>query len=191
MTMRTFIALPVPDEIADHLSRLHQSVPREAGRITWVGADAIHVTCTFLGEVEEDRITPIGAALERVASGIAPYEMSLDGVGAFPGFRRARVVWAGLEKGEEETTAFKLQLDEALEPLGFAAERRPFHPHITLGRVRQPGRTGLLEHAAAEWILPYEHWLCREAVLYRSELTRHGAIYTDLVRAPLLGRTDG
>jgi len=116
--------------------------------------------------------------------------MSLDGVGAFPGFRKARVVWVGLEKGEKEAATFKLRLDEALEPLGFAPERRPFHPHITLGRVRQSGRPGLLEHAAAEWILPYEHWLCREAVLYRSELTRHGAIYTDLVRAPLQGKKD-
>ena len=116
MTMRTFIALPVPDEIADHLSRLHQSVPREAGRITWVGADAIHVTCTFLGEVEEDRITPIGAALERVASGIAPYEMSLDGVGAFPGFRRARVGWAGLEKGEEETCSWMRRWSRSYSP---------------------------------------------------------------------------
>lgn len=188
MTFRCFIALPVPEEIARHLARLHRSVPHEAGRITWVKAGAIHLTCVFLGAVEEELIDPVRSALEEAAAGIEPFETDLDGVGAFPRFDRPRVVWVALGKGAGEAVLLKKRIDRALEPLGFEPDRKRYYPHITLGRVRSQGRRGALERAAAEWILPYEHWMSREVVLYRSELTREGPIYTSLARVSLAGK---
>jgi 2'-5' RNA ligase len=185
MSIRSFIALPVPPEVAEHLARLNASVPHEAGRITWVKAPAIHLTCIFLGEIDEARVDSIADALREAAAAAEPFETNLDGIGAYPSFERPRVVWAGIASGAEEARMLKEGIDRALEPLGFEPDRRDYHPHITLGRVKQLGQKRVLEHAAADWVLPFEHWMTREVILFRSDLTREGPIYTPLVRAPL------
>jgi 2'-5' RNA ligase len=185
VTIRSFVALPVPAEVAEHLARLHETVPGDAGRVTWVKAVAIHLTFVFLGDIEEELIIPIREALEAAASGTDPFETSLGAVGAFPNLRRPRVIWAGLEKGADEAVRFKQRIDEMLLPLGFEAERKRFSPHITIGRVRSTGRPGAIEQAAAEWILPQETWISQDVIFYQSELTRSGPIYTALARVPL------
>ncbi len=185
MTIRSFIALPVPAEIADHLARLSESVPGDAGKVTWVKAVAVHLTFVFLGDIEEEMIDPVRGALEDAASGADPFETSLGGVGAFPNFRRPRVIWAGLERGADEARALKQDIDEALQPLGFEPDRKRFSPHITIGRVRSIGQRGALEHAAADWILPHEHWTTGEVVFNPSELTTSGPIYPSLAHVPL------
>jgi 2'-5' RNA ligase len=185
MSIRSFIALPVPMEVAEHLARLHESVPRDAGRITWVKAPAIHLTCIFLGQIEEPQVDPIADALREAAAGSEPFETNLDRIGAFPGFERPRVIWAGIESGAEQARALKERVDRVIEPLGFDPDGRRYHPHITLGRVKEVGQKRALEHAAAEWVLPFEHWITREVILFRSDLTRIGPTYTPLVSVPL------
>jgi 2'-5' RNA ligase len=185
MGIRSFIALPVPAEVTSHLGRLHESVPPSAGRIRWVRAGSMHLTCTFLGDIEESQIEPIGTAMSSAVTGIEPFATSLDGVGAFPNFRNPRVVWIGYADGESETVKLKSRLDEFLEPLGFEPERRRFHPHLTLGRIKEAGERGVLERAAAQWVIPFENWITRELILFRSILNRQGATYEPLVRVEL------
>ena len=185
MSIRSFIALPVPEHVTAHLARLHESVPHAAGRIKWVKAEAMHLTCVFLGDIETEQIDPISEALQRAAVGIPSFETGLDSVGAFPTFRNPRVVWVGFDQGEDEVNALKGRIDEELEPLGFEPEHHRFHPHLTLGRVKGEGEKGMLEQAAAAWTLPYENWITGEIVLFQSVLSRHGSTYTALVRVPL------
>ena len=185
MSIRAFVAIPVPTDVRSHLARLHESVPRDAGRITWVRAEAIHLTCLFLGDIEPGRVTEIGGALREAAGSFPSFETSLGEVGAFPNWRRPRVVWIGLEKGERESREVKARIEAALVALGLPGEDKPFHPHLTLGRVRSDGRPGALERAAARWIIPFEHWMSREAILFQSDLTPQGPIYTPLVHASL------
>jgi 2'-5' RNA ligase len=187
MSIRSFIAVPVPEHITDHLARLHESVPHAAGKIRWVKATAMHLTCIFLGDIEAGQVDPIAEALETVSRAVSPFVTNLDGVGAFPNFRRPRVVWVGFDQGEDEIKELKLRIDEALQPLGIEPERRAFHPHLTLGRVKSEGRRGLLEEAAAAWTLPFENWVSGEVVLFKSVLGRHGPTYTFLARLPLGG----
>ncbi len=185
MSIRGFVALPIPMEIRQHLARLARSVPHSAGRITWVKPEAIHLTCVFLGDIEEDQVDPITAALEGAAAGRESFVTCLDGIGAFPDFRKPRTIWVGYEEGAREVVELKRAIDAALEPMGFAPEKRPFHPHVTLGRVKQPGNARDLEHAAAEWILPFENWITRNLILFQSELTKHGPNYTPLATIPM------
>lgn len=185
MSIRSFVALPIPGEIRSHLARLHHSVPHSAGKITWVGAEVIHLTCVFLGDIEQDQVDPIIAALEEAASGREPFVTCFDGVGAFPNFRNPRTVWVGYEDGASEVVELKRSIDTALEPLGFKPERRTFHPHVTLGRVKRPGNPKELERAAAAWVLPFENWITRNVILFQSELTKHGPIHTPLAHIPM------
>ncbi len=187
MSIRSFIAIPIPDHIIEHLARLHESVPHAAGKIRWVKSSAMHLTCVFLGDIEPDQVDPIAGALVEVVAAVSPFVTSFDSVGAFPNFRRPRVVWVGFGQGAEEVIELKRGIDAALQPLGFEPERRQFHPHLTLGRVKSEGRRGLLEEAAAAWTLPYENWISRELILFQSILSRHGPTYNPLARLPLGG----
>ena len=185
MSIRSFVAVPVPGGVTEHLARLHESVPHTAGKIRWVKAEAMHLTCVFLGDIEPDQVDPIAAALSSAAEGVQPFATSLGSVGAFPNFRRPRVIWVGFEEGEEQVTELKGRIDDALEPLGFEPERRRFHPHLTIGRVKSEGQKGLLEKAAADWTLPFENWISSELTFFQSVLSRHGPTYTPLARIPL------
>ena len=123
----------------------------------------------------------------REACGRLPqFSFEAVGIGCFPGARRPRVVWAGTEGEIERARELQRGVEAALAPLGFQTEGRPFSPHITLGRVRGPVRSDLLEAAIAEHEgVRFGSQRVTEAVLMRSRLRPGGPIYTPLARAEL------
>jgi len=152
----------------------------------------LHLTVKFLGAVAEDRIEAIVGALTGAVVGVAAFEAQIEGLGAFPSAARPRVVWAGVTAGAGTMGDLAGRVDEALAALGFTREARPFSPHITLGRVRQPGRapalTEALRGAAGR---PFGHLRVARASLMRSELSPRGARYTELGGARLGGAGGG
>lgn len=190
MSIRTFVAVPVPLEVTRPLATFAREVGPEAGRIRWVDPESMHLTLFFLGDVEGDRVPSIEEALERASAGVRPFTARLDGVGAFPDLDRPRVIWVGISEGAQQLEELKKAVDEVLEPLGFEPDRRPFHPHLTLGRVKQAGRRGAVAGAASSWSFPAGSWTVDRLVFYQSILTRKGAIYQQLA-APRLGRGGG
>lgn len=185
MKVRSFIALEVPLSIREALARLGEGVPASAGRVRWVAAPSLHLTLVFLGEIQDGRLIPVAETLRAAASGIPPFVTALSGIGGFPGLERPRVVWVGVGEGAAEVRRLKERLDAVLDPLGFEPGERDFHPHLTLGRVKEPGRPGVLAGAAASWKVPTERWTTRRVVLFRSDLRREGPVYTPLAEAPL------
>jgi RNA 2',3'-cyclic 3'-phosphodiesterase len=152
----------------------------------------LHLTVKFLGEVAEDRIEDIAGALIGAVLGVEAFDAQVEGLGAFPSAARPRVVWAGVTGGAGALSDVAGRIDEALDALGFAREARPFSPHVTLGRVRQPGRapalTEALRGAAGR---PFGRLRVARASLMRSELSPRGARYTELAAASLGGAGAG
>jgi RNA 2',3'-cyclic 3'-phosphodiesterase len=152
----------------------------------------LHLTVKFLGEVAEDRVEAIAGALTGAVARVGAFDAQVEGLGAFPSAARPRVVWAGVTAGAGALGDVAGRVDEALDALGFAREARPFSPHITLGRVRQPGRAPALTEAlrgAAE--RPFGRFRVTRASLMRSELSTRGARYTELAAASLGGAGGG
>jgi 2'-5' RNA ligase len=146
----------------------------------------------FLGEVADGRIEGIVGALTGAVAGESAFDADVEGLGAFPSAARPRVVWAGLTAGARTLGDLAGRVDEALAALGFAREARPFSPHVTLGRVRQPGRAPALTEAlrgAAE--RPFGRLRVARASLMRSELSPRGARYTELASVSLGGAVGG
>ncbi|MFO7767655.1 MAG: RNA 2',3'-cyclic phosphodiesterase [bacterium] len=186
MSIRIFVAVPVPLEVTRPLAEFAGEVGPGAGRIKWVDPGSMHLTLFFLGDVEEERVPAIGEALGRAAGEVAPFTVRLDRVGAFPNLERPRVLWVGVSEGSGNLQDLKEAVDRVLEPLGFEPDRRTFHPHLTLGRIKAPGRRGAVAEAAAGWDVPSASWTVDRVVLYQSTLTREGAVYEEL-EAPRLG----
>ena len=137
--IRTFIAIPLPDEVKLALGNATQELatqmPRQAVR--WVRTDRMHLTLRFLGDTLLNSLPAIAAGLDRVARDREPLLLRLDQLGCFPNLQRPRVIWAGVRGGEKELQDLKRNIDELLLPLGWEPEDRPFRAHLTLGRVKE------------------------------------------------------
>ena len=146
----------------------------------------LHLTLKFLGNVVATRVDAIGAALAAAAADTPAFDFGVEGLGAFPSPTRPRVIWAGAGGGQVEAVGLAGRVEDALAPLGFAREDRPFAAHITLGRVREPRRdTALAEALAAGAARPLGVVRAGRLSLMRSELSPRGARYTELGGWPL------
>lgn len=135
--MRTFVAVFPPLEVRRIALEAARDAARGLGdRMRWTRPENVHLTLKFLGDVPEERLEALCAALREVRGLHAPFDASLASFGAFPSARRARVAWAGTGAGSEELRALAADVEKALAPLGFEREERPYVPHATLGRVR-------------------------------------------------------
>ncbi len=185
--MRLFVAAELPASHRASLADVCESGRR--GGVRWVPAENVHLTLKFLGDVDEELVPKIEEALAAVAAAAEPFALSLSGCGCFPNDRAPRVIWLGLAEGAEEAAAVAAAVDKALEALGFGREKRPFKPHLTIGRVKEP-RAGAPATAQkikslGEYAVPAARL---EAVaLVKSTLTPEGSIYEELGRWRLGG----
>ena len=186
--MRTFIALEISQSTRSALASVAAQLKPRLGRISWVKPDRMHLTIKFLGEIEEKLAGLIGENLEQVCAAAKPFALEVVGLGCFPNPRRPRVVWAGLEGDIDRARELQRAVDACLKPLGFSPEKRPFSPHVTLGRVKGDVRAAELQQAIeqhAGTLFGTEGF--SEVVLMRSQLRPQGPIYTPLGRYPLTG----
>lgn len=178
--VRAFIALDVNAEIARAIDRLTSELRTPHDAINWVRGEKLHLTLRFLGDaVDSQRLPRLVDGLEQVAAATEPFVIGLHGTGAFPGLDRPRVLWIGL--ASVELVALAGRVEAAVVAGGFEAERRPFSPHLTIARVRDPRRFGVLRSA-------FEHYAnhdfgtveARAMTLYRSQLSPQGSTYQAL-----------
>ena len=160
---------------------------RPAARdVAWIAPGNLHLTLKFLGSVPEERIDAVAGALREASVDVGPFNACIRGLGAFPSARRPRVVWAGVTEGAADMIELAGRVDLALAALGFPRDERPFSPHVTLGRVREPGRNPALTEALASGATrEFGQMQVPSASLMRSELGRQGARYTELTTVRL------
>jgi 2'-5' RNA ligase len=182
--MRLFIALELPSEVKQVLAATQQRLRRSGQHpVKWVSVDKVHLTLHFLGNVEAEQVPALLAALEEIRAASMPAaSLHLAEVGAFPNLRRPQTVWVGVGGAIQLLQQLQQDVGQAIEPLGFAPETRPFRPHLTLGRVRRdatPPQQRSLGAVLAETPKPEPvRWPLCEPVLFESTLTREGALYT-------------
>ncbi|HFA59937.1 MAG TPA: RNA 2',3'-cyclic phosphodiesterase [Rhodospirillales bacterium] len=128
---RLFVALAMPEPVAEELDRLCSGLPG----VRWTYAEQFHLTLRFIGEVDPTTFCEIGEALASVS--LPPFEMRLKGIGQFPPRGMPHTLWAGVEEAEP-VVRLRRRIERVLNDLGLAPERRKFVPHVTLGRVREP-----------------------------------------------------
>jgi 2'-5' RNA ligase len=188
--VRAFIAVDLCAEVHQAVLRLKTELAQVRSDVRWVRDDGLHATMKFLGSLPAKRLDEVRDALTGALAPISRFAMQVRGLGAFPSIERPRVVWVGLEGASLAELA--RAIDAALAPLGFPREARPFHPHVTLGRVG--GSRGWV---AVERILK-RHWADEFGVspvstvtTYRSELRPGGAVYSPLWTTALADSTKG
>lgn len=195
--IRSFVALLLDDAVrgavAQSVQRLREAERGTGRAVAWVPAQNLHLTLKFLGQQPEERLAAVGAALAEVAGACRPFTMALKGVGAFPALDRPRILWIGFNEGGVEARALQEQVEAALEPHGFPREGRPWHPHLTIGRIpddrrwRAEAGPALREAMAAIATQSFGRLPVDRVVLMRSDLGPGGARYRELASAALRG----
>jgi 2'-5' RNA ligase len=189
--VRCFVAIELPDDVRSVVAAAQAALRRAAPRadVRWTTRDQWHLTLRFLGEVPD---ADIPGLVERLAAAVRPrpsLALALSGVGGFPGRRRPRVVWCGVEGDAAALGETAAVVEAAVRAFGLPEEGRPFHAHVTVGRVRSPrglGRLGAALEAPPD--AAPAAWTAREAVLFRSRLRPTGAVYEPIARLPFAGR---
>ena len=176
--MRLFVAMDLSPAVLEALGRLVSGL-RPLARISWTRPEAWHLTTKFIGEWPEGRVGEIEAALGGLAAR-EPIPISVRGLGFFPNSRAPRVFWVGVE-APPSLAELARDTEQALAALGIERERRPYSPHLTLARIKEPVRLDGLHEAIAR--LPSKEFGAFTAEgfrLYRSTLQPTGAVYTRL-----------
>lgn len=186
--LRLFVAVDLGAEVGAGVARAIGTARLSAPQAKWVPPDGAHLTLAFLGGVEAARAPAIGAALVQAAAARGPFVLGVGGAGTFGKPAYPRVLWLGVTGEVRALGALQRAVVAALAPLGFPAEERPFHPHLTLARARDVRGDRSLARAA-ERLATFDAGTGRvdRLLLMQSQPGARGARYVEVAAAPLAG----
>jgi len=179
MSLRLFLAIPIPDDIAERLLMLETVVPGAA----WRTVEQHHLTLRFIGEVDEPTARDIDTELGRILA--APFEISLRGVGSFGG-REPTALWAGVD-APADLARLVASCEGAIRKAGLPPEGRKYKPHVTIAYLN-----GTLDHEVAHFLADAAEFRTRAFLadhfcMYASRPTRSGSHYSEEAVYPLAG----
>ncbi|MGZ3640287.1 MAG: RNA 2',3'-cyclic phosphodiesterase [Ktedonobacterales bacterium] len=187
---RTFIAVELSDDAREALQRRIARLQRKLPGVRLADPASLHLTLVFLGELDDDRLNDVIAKSLDAARASRPFSLSLGELGTFGSRRAPRVIWTGVTGDVAPLLSLQQRLASDLESLGFPREERPFSPHLTLARLKQPlapeivGQIDALQQAP----IPRDEratFAVDHIAVMKSELASSGARYTRLQACPL------
>ncbi|MDB5055545.1 MAG: 2-5 ligase [Bacilli bacterium] len=172
---RLFVAVPIDPSlrviIAIQCKELQQKYPFQK----WTDPEDYHITLKFLGETPSEKVEAIQEVLLAVSQTTVPFLLNVKGWGTFGRTAAPSILWAGIGGEVELLTRLQRQVEEALVPLGYIKEDRPFHPHLTLAR-KYLGKSSLEAAGLQQQLAQLEgsliQWSVNHMVLYQSHLKR-------------------
>jgi 2'-5' RNA ligase len=179
---RLFVGVRVSVQTANALASTAESLQRrmkDAGiDVKWVAPVNYHATLKFLGWTREDAVGAVVDVLDKALVGMKDFKFKTARLGAFPSLEKASVVWAGVEGGVLDELAKRVET--ALVGIGYAAETRAFHAHVTLGRLRET-------RPLKEVVLPLSEQMFSDSrvdgvSLFESDVKTSGSVYKEIQR---------
>jgi 2'-5' RNA ligase len=179
--MRTFIAIPIPQNISLFLHRIQDEIRGNQINASWVSTSSLHLTLRFIGDTPQEDVQNILGAMEATAVACTPFTLTAQGVGVFPGINKARVIWSGVNGDVEHLITLQATLEKNLVKAGIPADNRRFSPHFTLGRLKERVDSTPLK----KMIQRFQHHASdscpiQSMVLFKSDLNTWGAVHTPL-----------
>lgn len=190
---RLFVGARISVATANALARAAETLSRrtkDAGiDVRWVAPASYHVTLKFLGWARSEVISAVRDHLVVAGRGTPRITLRVARLGGLPSLEAATLVWAGVEDASGAFAALAQRIETAMVDLGFPADARPFHPHVTLGRVRESGGARI-SRPLKEAVLPLAEQMFGETrvdaiTLFESEIKSNGSVYRDVARIDL------
>jgi 2'-5' RNA ligase len=186
--VRLFAAVDLGEAVCTRAEQAAEKVHALAHHAKWAHDGGFHLTLFFFGWVESERVPAVEEALGSAVRGHRPMRLSVKGSGTFGSSKKPRVLWLGLAGDIEPLARLQASVSSEVSKLGFVPEDRPFAPHLTLARARDPhGDPGLARCRDALAEFDCGEGTVAALTLYRSELSPKGAKYTVWRSFPLGG----
>jgi RNA 2',3'-cyclic 3'-phosphodiesterase len=179
---RLFLGVRVSVATANALAQCAEQLARRAKDagldVKWVAPTSYHVTLKFLGWTHDAAIAAVRDVATTALAGVTPFRFRTARLGAFPSLENASVVWAGVE--DTGLGALATRLEQAMVGIGFAAESRPFTPHVTLGRLRQT-------RPVRDAVLPMSEQMFSDTkvdsvILFETETKPTGSVHKEIAK---------
>ncbi|MCJ7681982.1 MAG: RNA 2',3'-cyclic phosphodiesterase [Candidatus Aminicenantes bacterium] len=178
--MRTFIAVDMDPDIHKSVQHIVRDLDDGNHSVRWGRAEGIHLTLKFMGDITADLAPRAGAALEAIGPDFACFPLRIAGTGVFPPGNRPRVLWVGIDRSEELLTLVSA-IETTMARLGFPREKRSFHPHLTIGRVKDPTDLGTIPSRLETYRdREFGQMTVRSFLFFESRLKPTGAEYSVL-----------
>jgi 2'-5' RNA ligase len=183
------VSMGVVRDLTETVDQLSDAASEAGLKVRWVSPANYHVTVKFLGWGRPEVIDAIRDVVGEALRGQRAFSFRTAKLGAFPDQGKARVLWAGVEGDGGRLAALAKTVDVATASLGFPTDKRDFHPHVTIGRLRKVANCESL-------LLPYAEQAYRETsvqslVLFESVIKSTGSEYHVRAEWPLEGGSKG
>lgn len=187
--IRAFLAVDPSQEVLNEIIRIQERLKKSIqGDVRWVRPEGIHLTLKFFGNISDTDVANISAVVKNNVVIVKPFTVNVKKVGSFPDVNRPRVLWLGVDGDVDPLIRLQKEIDRGLQEYGFKKEDRPFRPHLTLARVKDPrGLIGLAKILEKSEEYVAGHFDVGGLILFKSDLTPQGAIYTKLDFFPFTG----
>jgi 2'-5' RNA ligase len=182
--IRSFIALPTQSIAQQAIAEIQAKLKATQANVKWESQDKFHITLVFLGNVEQPKLELLSTTLAKSVLQFPSFTIAYESIGAFPNIHNPRVVWIGA-KSSQTVLDLQATTGRICAEFGFPQEARVFHPHITLGRVKETHNFVRLTEAIKTITFEPIETFCSEILLMKSELYPSGSIYTILKSLPL------
>jgi 2'-5' RNA ligase len=185
--IRVFLAVELSSDVRKKLSELQQQLRKTLPPINWVRPESIHLTLKFLGYVEPSSISQLLSVLKPIGKKQHVFSIDVHGLGVFPQVKHPRICWIGLSGNTQALQELVLEIEAALEPLGFPPEEKAYHPHLTLARIKRENATvgsALIQTGALESDQHLGTVVVDRFTLFQSDLDSSGARHTSLWTVP-------
>jgi RNA 2',3'-cyclic 3'-phosphodiesterase len=187
-TWRVFVAIELPvavrRRLIEHIDGLRDTMAEV--RASWCREENLHLTLKFLGDTPVTRVEGLAQAARLAASKVEPFEIVIGGCGAFPPRGQPRVLWIGIDDPSGQLALLRTALESECANVGFPREDRPFHPHLTIARIRKPHDSRHLAATHKEMVFERETVRASELAVIRSELRSEGSRHTVISRHSFL-----
>lgn len=180
---RLFIAIPVPKEWKQSLINIYKK-NKKLKDVNWVPDEQYHITATFIGEIEEQKIQNLIETVQKGIQEVRPFELSLETITVAPNERQSKMLWAKLKPSKEYQEISKLIRQHVSDEFQIKEEQRESIPHITLARFRKPVAPFMLELNEQ---LPAERLEVMHVEIWESDLQNKNERYKRIVAIPLAG----
>ncbi len=177
--IRAFVGFFTTKRLQEHVEKLEKQTEHFI-RGKWVEPQNLHMTFQFLGDVEEEKLMDIIKNMQTIAYKYKPIHVRYKSLGVFPSLDKARVLWVGVAEGANHLKDLAREITKANRRSGIREEGKPFHPHVTLCRIKEFDRRKLRELLKQHENTNFGEDTVDRIALVKSSLSSVGPVYTIL-----------
>ena len=187
--IRTFIAVAATERVNNNIGRVAQRLAATQSDYNWVLPENLHITLNFAGNIVDVEVPEFCKLIRSAVEDFAPFEMSLQSVGAFPNTEQPRTIWIGIDEGSEQLKSLNKKLEGVLSHWGVNKDRNEYVPHMTIGRIGRGGRWNEAMLEVLHKLRSHDGGTCQvdSVIVFSSFLDRGGPTHTPMATIRLKG----